>query len=63
LAVKNGWNSYSRTSAGMPVPLSGTLTSTSSPRSRVVTLMVGRKPASLTAVRRLLAALNPLQRC
>src|SRR5215813_12775326 len=37
LVVKNGWKSLSRNSGGIPVPLSCTRTSTSLPRSRVVT--------------------------
>ncbi len=43
LVVKNGWNSLSRISGGMPMPLSRTRISTASPRSRVVTFRVGRK--------------------
>src|SRR6516162_8924352 len=41
LVVKNGWNSLSRSSGAMPVPLSRIRISTASPRSRVHTLRVG----------------------
>src|SRR5207237_5972061 len=41
LVVKKGWNSFSRASGPMPVPLSRTLTSISVPGSRVITLRLG----------------------
>ena len=41
LVVKNGWNSLSLISGGMPVPLSRTLTSTASSASRVATARTG----------------------
>jgi len=41
LVVKNGWNSFSRCSGAMPVPLSRTLTSTALRRARVATLSTG----------------------
>ena len=41
LVVKNGLKMRSRTSGGMPLPLSRIRTSTVSPRLRVVTVSVG----------------------
>src|SRR6516165_9489946 len=41
VVVKNGWNSFSRCSGAMPVPLSRTLTSTALRRARVATLSTG----------------------
>ena len=46
LVLKNGCYSLSLMSAGMPVPLSRTWISTTSPASMVVTFSVGSNPAS-----------------
>src|SRR6516164_4911947 len=54
--VKNGWNSLSRYSGAMPVPLSRTRISTSLPSSRVVTLSLGVNAESFASLRRLLVA-------
>jgi len=49
LVVKNGWNSFSRCSGAMPVPLSRTLTSTALRRARVATLSTGAEALVLGA--------------
>jgi len=44
--VKNGWNSLSRISGGMPTPLSRSRISTASPRSKVDAVRVGLNAGS-----------------
>src|SRR4029077_3168269 len=56
LVVKNGLNIFSRTSGGIPVPLSRMQISTVVPRFFVVARRVGSKPGSFSSVLRLVAA-------
>ena len=60
LVVKNGWNSLSLMSAGMPAPLSRTRISTCSPASRVVTLSVGSKSGIRAVTRPLRRRVEPV---
>jgi hypothetical protein len=53
LVVKNGWNSLSRNSGAIPMPLSRTRISTASPKSRVATFSFGLKLGSPVSRQRL----------
>jgi hypothetical protein len=56
LVVTNGWNSLSRISGAIPVPLSRTRISTMPSIRRVATLRVGKKSLSAVRLRRWFAA-------
>jgi hypothetical protein len=56
LVVKKGWNSLSRNSGAIPMPLSRMRISAASPKSRVATFRVGLNFASPPSLWRLVMA-------